>query len=115
MTWVWWSSTAARTWVYAQFSDEQRKVVTHVHPRGEGFKECVLCAFANGFRHKPDTTFGTVNADVLMDEDPSFKPLNFVEIIRQSAWARDLDQRQGRRHSGLGFRLRRVTFETNEH
>ncbi|QSB18854.1 HD domain-containing protein [Pseudomonas sp. 15A4] len=71
---------------YGQFSDEQREVVTHAHPRGEDFKECILCAFADGFRHKPDTTFGTVNADVLADEDPSFKPLNFVEIIRRSPW-----------------------------
>jgi hypothetical protein len=71
---------------YAQFSDEQREVVTHAHPRGEDFKECILCAFADGFRHKPDTTFGTVNADVLVDEDLGFKPMNFVEIIRQSAW-----------------------------
>jgi hypothetical protein len=71
---------------YAQFSEEQREVVTHAHPRGEDFKACILCAFADGFRHKPDTTFGTVNADVLVDEDPEFKPMNFVQIIRQSAW-----------------------------
>ena len=71
---------------YAQFSEEQREVVTHAHPRGEDFKACILCAFADGFRHKPDTTFGTVNADVLVDEDPGFKPMNFVQIIRQSAW-----------------------------
>lgn len=71
---------------YEQFSDQQREVVTHAHPRGEDFKECILCAFANGFRHKPATTFGTVNADVLVDEDSAFKPLNFVNIIRQSPW-----------------------------
>jgi hypothetical protein len=71
---------------YEQFSDEQREVVTHAHPRGEAFKACILCAFANGFRDKPDTTFGTVNADVLVDENPAFKPLNFVEIIRNSPW-----------------------------
>jgi len=71
---------------YAAFPTEQRKAVVHAHPRGEGFKECILCAFANGFKHRPDTTFGTVNADVLVDIDPSFKPLNFVEIIRTSPW-----------------------------
>jgi hypothetical protein len=71
---------------YAQFSEAQREVVTHAHPRGEDFKACILCAFADGFRHKPDTTFGTVNADVLVDEDPEFKPMNFVQIIRQSPW-----------------------------
>lgn len=71
---------------YDEFSDQQREVVTHAHPRGDEFKECILCAFADGFRDKPETTFGTVNADVLVDEDPTFKPLNFVEIIRKSPW-----------------------------
>jgi len=71
---------------YAAFPSVQREAVVHAHPRGDGFKECILCAFANGFKHKPDTTFGTVNADVLVDAVPGFKPLNFVEIIRQSPW-----------------------------
>lgn len=60
--------------------------MVHAHPRGDGFKECILCAFANGFKDKPDTTFGTVNADVLVDSVPSFKPLNVVDIIRTSPW-----------------------------
>ncbi|WP_019408480.1 HD domain-containing protein [Pseudomonas psychrophila] len=72
---------------YAAFPTAQREAVVHAHPRGEGFKECILCAFANGFKHRPDTTFGTVNADVLVDIDPRFKPMNFVEIIRKSPWA----------------------------
>lgn len=71
---------------YAAFPTVQREAVVHAHPRGDGFKECILCAFANGFKHKPDTTFGTVNADVLVDAVPGFKPLNFVEIIRKSPW-----------------------------
>ena len=45
-----------------------------------------MCAFTNGFKHKPDTTFGTVNADVLVDCEPGFRPMNFVEIIRKSPW-----------------------------
>jgi hypothetical protein len=72
---------------YAAFPTVQREAVVHAHPRGDGFKECILCAFANGFRDKPETTFGTVNADVLVDENPKFKPMNFVEIIRKSPWA----------------------------
>jgi hypothetical protein len=71
---------------YAEFSTAQREAVVHAHPRGDGFKECILCAFANGFKDKPDTTFGTVNADVLVDSVPGFKPLNFVDIIRTSPW-----------------------------
>jgi hypothetical protein len=30
--------------------------------------------------------FGTVNADVLGDRDPSFRPENFCRVIRASAW-----------------------------
>ena len=71
---------------YTAFAAEQREAVVHAHPRGEGFKECILCAFADGFKDRPDTTFGTVNADVLVDKDPTFKPLNFVDIIRTSPW-----------------------------
>ncbi|VVO97391.1 hypothetical protein PS880_02626 [Pseudomonas fluorescens] len=37
-------------------------------------------------RCKPDTTFGTVNADVLVDSLAGFKPMNFVEFIRKSPW-----------------------------
>lgn len=71
---------------YTAFAADQREAVVHAHPRGEGFKECILCAFADGFKDRPDTTFGTVNADVLVDKDPTFKPLNFVDIIRTSPW-----------------------------
>lgn len=71
---------------YGAFAAEQREAVVHAHPRGEGFKECILCAIADGFKDRPDTTFGTVNADVLVDKDPTFKPLNFVDIIRTSPW-----------------------------
>ncbi|VVN95906.1 hypothetical protein PS691_02235 [Pseudomonas fluorescens] len=72
---------------YAAFSSVQPEAVVHAHPRGEGFKECIICAFANGLRHRPQTTFGNVKTDVLVDQEPGFKPMNFVEVIRQSPWA----------------------------
>jgi hypothetical protein len=34
---------------YGQFSDEQREVVTHAHPRGEGFKACICVRLRMGF------------------------------------------------------------------
>ena len=71
---------------YAAFSSVQREAVVHAHPRGEGFKECIICAFADGLRHRPRTTFGNVKTDVLVDQEPGFKPMNFVEVIRQSPW-----------------------------
>ncbi|KPA92278.1 MULTISPECIES: HD domain-containing protein [Pseudomonas] len=72
---------------YAAFPAAQREAVVHAHPRGEKFKECIICAFADGLRHRPQTTFGNVKTDVLKDKDVSFTPMNFVEVIRQSPWA----------------------------
>ncbi|WP_419737112.1 HD domain-containing protein [Pseudomonas sp. COR18] len=72
---------------YAAFPAVQREAVVHAHPRGEKFKECIICAFADGLRHRPQTTFGNVKTDVLKDKDVSFTPMNFVEVIRQSPWA----------------------------
>ena len=71
---------------YAAFTPVQREAVVHAHPRGEGFKECIICAFADGLRHRPQTTFGNVKTDVLVDQEPGFKPMNFVEVIRKSPW-----------------------------
>jgi hypothetical protein len=42
-------------------------------------------AFYDGIKHKPDTTFGNVKADVLADKDPSFRRGNFCSVIRGSA------------------------------
>jgi hypothetical protein len=71
---------------YAHFSDEQRQRVVAVHPRGEGFKEGIIDAFANGTAHKPETTFGNVKADVLALKKPGFRRTNFCGLILNSAW-----------------------------
>ena len=55
-------------------------------PARSAFQEDIIQAFYDGIKHKPDTTFGNVKADVLADKDPSFRPENFCRVIRQSAW-----------------------------
>jgi hypothetical protein len=59
--------------------------VTAAHPRPD-FKRQILQAFTDGFAHRPDTTFGTVNADVLEHFVPGFRHIDFVEVIQNSAW-----------------------------
>jgi hypothetical protein len=59
--------------------------VTAVHPR-PNFKAEILQAFAEGFKDRPDTTFGTVNADVLEHFVPGFRRTDFVDVIKNSAW-----------------------------
>ena len=71
---------------YAEFSDAEREAVVHAHPRSAHFKEDIIQAFHEGIRHKPHTTFGNVNADVLADRDSHFSPANFCRVIRGSAW-----------------------------
>jgi HD domain len=71
---------------YQQYSDAERISVVQAHPRGTNFKEEVIQTFYDGIKHKPDTTFGNVKADVLADKDPSFKRGNFCSVIRGSAW-----------------------------
>ena len=46
----------------------------------------IIQAFYDGIKHKPETTFGNVKADVLADKDPKFQRMNFCSVIRGSAW-----------------------------
>ena len=73
---------------YADYSDAEREAVVHAHPRTGRFMEDIIQAFYDGNKHKPGTTFGNVNADVLADKDPAFKRVNFCGVIRGSAWRR---------------------------
>jgi HD superfamily phosphodiesterase len=71
---------------YSEFSEAEREVVVDAYPRTAYFKEDIIQAFYNGIKHKPETTFGNVKADVLADKDPAFKRGNFCSVIRGSAW-----------------------------
>ena len=70
---------------YHDISEADRAAVTALHPRPD-FKRQILRAFNDGMVPRPDTTFGTVNADVLERFVPGFKRANFVEIIESSDW-----------------------------
>jgi HD superfamily phosphodiesterase len=71
---------------YSELADADRAAVVKVHPRSDHFKEDIIQAFYEGIKHRPETTFGNVKADVLADKDPAFKPINFCTVIRGSAW-----------------------------
>lgn len=60
--------------------------VTTAHPRPD-FKNRIIAAFNEGMKHRPDSTFGTMNDDVLAHFDPSFNRENFVDIILGNGWA----------------------------
>src|ERR1700760_3849113 len=69
---------------YDKFTEAQRAAVVSSYPRTPHFKEDVIQAFYDGIKHKPETTFGNVKADVLVDKDPGFVRKEFCSVIRGS-------------------------------
>jgi HD superfamily phosphodiesterase len=64
-------------------ADLDAVVAAHERPN---FKEEILQAFTDGTRSRPDTTYGTMNADVLAHFVPGFTRPDLVERIRLSPW-----------------------------
>ncbi len=71
---------------HPEYSDAEREAVVRAHPRPEHFKEDIIQASYDGIKHKPETTFGNVKADVIADKEPHFHRGNFCSVIRGSAW-----------------------------
>ncbi|WP_030925976.1 HD domain-containing protein [Streptomyces sp. NRRL B-24720] len=63
----------------------QVEEITAVHPRGD-FKNEFLQACVDGLGHRPETTNGTVNADVLEHFVPGFRRTTTVERIIGAPW-----------------------------
>jgi hypothetical protein len=62
---------------------DQRDAVVAAHPR-TGFKTGIVEAFSDGMREKPETAFGTMNADILEAALPGYVRPNFCELIRSA-------------------------------
>lgn len=71
---------------YPEYVAAEREAVVRAHPRTAHFKEDIIQAFYDGIKHKPQTTFGNVKADVLADKDSTFRRMNFCAVIRESPW-----------------------------
>ena len=63
-----------------------RDEVVAAHPR-TGFKSGIVDAFADGMRSKPDTTFGTMNTDILEAKVPGYVRPNFCDYIANSPFS----------------------------
>ncbi|MGA5462127.1 HD domain-containing protein [Mycobacterium sp. NPDC050041] len=65
-------------------TDQVAEIIA-VHPRGD-FKNEFLSAYFDGLKHRPATTNGTVNSDVLEHFMPGFRRTTSVERILGSPW-----------------------------
>jgi hypothetical protein len=68
---------------YDDVSDDAREQVLAAFPRVD-FKRQIVGAFADGIKHKPETAFGNVKADVLEKMLPGYKRPNFCQMIAAS-------------------------------
>ena len=72
---------------YDQFSDAERAAVVTAFPREADFKHGIIEAFYQGMKHRPDSTFGTFNDDVLAHKDPHFHRVDICKVILGSKWS----------------------------
>lgn len=68
---------------YESFPKELREEIVAAYPR-KNFKDEIVRAFFGGFEHKPESTFGTVKADVCERFIPGYKSPDFCDLIANS-------------------------------
>ncbi|MDB5705947.1 MAG: metal dependent phosphohydrolase [Sphingomonas bacterium] len=71
---------------YGQFTEAQREAVIAAFPRETDFEHGIIDAFYQGMKHRPDSTFGTFNDDVLAFKDPHFRRIDMCSVILASDW-----------------------------
>lgn len=71
---------------YADFTGAERDAVTAAYPRGAGFEAGMIDEFYQGLKHRPDSTFGTLNDDYLAFRDPGFRRGDICGIMLTSPW-----------------------------
>ncbi len=70
---------------YDRLSEKNRVEIIRQFPRN-GFKKNVIPTFFEGFKHKPHTTYGSINADICACMIPGYQKKDFCESILQSPW-----------------------------
>lgn len=71
---------------YGQLSENAREDIVKQFPRNN-FKKSIIPAFFDGFKHKTDTTYGSINADICAYMIQGFQRKDFCDAILHSAWS----------------------------
>lgn len=72
---------------YDAFTEAEREAVITAYPREADFKQGIIDAFYQGMKHRPDSTFGTFNDDVLAFKEPQFRRIDMCSVILASSWS----------------------------
>jgi hypothetical protein len=71
---------------YQHLTKEHREEIIKQFPRTD-FKKKIIPTFFEGFKHKADTTNGTINVDICAFMIPNFQRKNFCDAILDSPWS----------------------------
>lgn len=71
---------------YGDFTAEEREAVTSAYPRESEFEQGIIDEFYTGLKHRPGSTFGTLNDDYLAFCDPAFQRGNICNVMMNSPW-----------------------------
>jgi len=70
---------------FDKLSIQDREAILQQFPRHD-FKKHIIPTFYEGFKHKPQTTYGSINADICACMMPDFKRKDFCDLIKESPW-----------------------------
>jgi hypothetical protein len=68
---------------FDELPGQQRQAVLDAYPR-PGFKRGIVELFSAGIRDKPQTAYGTMNADILEATVPGYVRPNYCDLIRNA-------------------------------
>jgi HD superfamily phosphodiesterase len=71
---------------YDQLSDSNRDEIVKHFPRN-GLKKNMIATFFEGFKHKPHTTYGSINSDICACMIPGFQKKDYCDMILHSPWS----------------------------
>lgn len=71
--------TSSQAWKFPRPRPWRRPPISY-------FKREFLQVFVEGLKDRPDTTYGTVNADVLEHFVPGFRRTSMVERVTNAPW-----------------------------
>lgn len=71
---------------YDQLSSNIREEIVRQFPRN-GLKKNMIDTFFDGFKHKPHTTYGSINSDICACMIPGYQKKDYCDLILHSPWS----------------------------
>jgi HD superfamily phosphodiesterase len=71
---------------YDQLSNSIREEIVEQFPRN-GLKKNMIATFFDVFKHKPHTTYGSINSDICACMIPGYQRKDYCDLILHSPWS----------------------------